>query len=66
MITFLIIILIAILVKFILDLCCLEFKKTYYEQKFKNHKSKFTTEEWGHIQEMIDSKNIVQIIKNKL
>ena len=35
----------------------LKFKVGYYEQKFKNHKAKFTEEEWKKIQEMIDTKN---------
>jgi hypothetical protein len=30
------------------------FKTKYYEQKFKNYKSKFTQEEWEDIEEMIN------------
>jgi hypothetical protein len=32
----------------------LSYKVGYYEQKLKNHKHKFTTEEWSYIEEMLN------------
>lgn len=32
------------------------FKVGYYEQRFKDHKDKFTDEEWKHIQDVMNRK----------
>lgn len=33
------------------------FKISYYEQKFKNHRGKFTSQQWKHLKDMFNRKN---------